>query len=130
MEPPQARRALGKATALCRHADSDVGIREGCIESSAVPAHGYIQLRRELRMPSRSGFPALAIDVINRRPAAQIGNVQPDLRHDPYLICFERWYGSAKNALSGGSFFAPPLALTISFSRFIEAMSAGSNEAM
>ena len=44
--------------------------------------------------------------------------------------CGGRGGGAAKNALSGGSFFAPPPALTISFSRFIEAMSAGSNEAM
>src|SRR5439155_10491377 len=47
-----------------------------------------------------------------------------------YFICFDRVYGPVSKALSGGSLVAPPAALTISYIRFSEAMSCGSNVAM
>ena len=55
---------------------------------------------------------------------------EPGIQAKRYFICFDRVYGPVSKALSGGSLVAPPAALTISYIRFSEAMSCGSNVAM
>ena len=103
------------------------------LDHSAYPrgCHLGISLRR-----IRAAAPRPVAETLARVPTPAIVRAPAAKRHGKvksnagYFVCFERVYGPASKALSGGSLVAPPTALTISYIRFSEAMSCGSKLAI